>query len=183
MPGHAEESTGSDPDPTTFLYVSEEQKEIDQNKPYDPEKSCWIPDEKEGFIEGEIQATKGDLVTVCAGSETKDWKKDMVEEVNPPKFEKCEDMSDMTYLNGPSILHNLRSRFASKMIYTYSGPSCIMINPYKRYPIYTDRVVEIYQGKRRNEVPPHLFGISEDAYTNMLKGKLFIFLLTFTEII
>ena len=180
MAGYGDDSIGQDPDPTNFLYVSEDQKERDQNRPYEPEKSCWIPDEKEGFIAGEIQETKDDLVTVCAGTETKDWKKDMVAEANPPKFEKCDDMSEMTYLNGPSILHNLRSRFTYKLIYTYSGASCIMINPYKRYPIYTDRVVEIYKGKKRNEMPPHLFGISDDAYKNMLQGKLLIFFLTFT---
>ena len=27
-----------------------------------------------------------------------------------------------------------------------------MVNPYKRYPIYTHRVCKIYLGKRRNEV-------------------------------
>jgi len=45
-----------------------------------------------------------------------------------------------------------------------------VINPYKRYPIYTNRVVKIYQGKRRNEVPPHLFAISDGAYMNMMQG-------------
>ena len=166
-----EEGTGPDPDPTDFLYVSDEQKERDLSRPYDPDTSCWIPDEKDGFIEGEIMETKEDSFMVCSGTETKEWKKDMVESLNPPKFEKCEDMSEMIHLNTPSILYNLKSRFTNKLIYTYSGPSCIMINPYKRYPIYTDSVIEIYQGKRRNEVPPHLFGISNDAYSSMLQGK------------
>ena len=33
----------------------------------------------------------------------------------------------------------------------------VVINPYKRYPIYTHRVCKIYLGKRRNECPPHLW--------------------------
>jgi hypothetical protein len=57
-------STGPDPDPTEFLFVSLEQKRIDQTKPYDAKKACWVPDDKEGFILGEIRGTKGDLVTV-----------------------------------------------------------------------------------------------------------------------
>ena len=55
---------GEDPDPTPYLFVSLEQKRIDQTKPYDAKKACWVPDEKEGYLLGEIKATKGDLVTV-----------------------------------------------------------------------------------------------------------------------
>merc|ERR1712170_265670 len=55
---------------------------------------------------------------------------------------------------------------------TYSGLFCVVVNPYKRYPIYTQTVVKMYLGKRRNEVPPHLWAITETAYRNMLtNGK------------
>ncbi|XP_069185689.1 myosin heavy chain, muscle isoform X42 [Procambarus clarkii] len=172
MPGHiVMKSTGPDPDPTEYLYVSLEQKRIDQTKPYDAKKACWVPCEKEGFVLGEIQGTKGDLVTVgLSGGETKNFKKDLVNQVNPPKFEKCEDMSNLTYLNDASVLYNLKCRYVTKLIYTYSGLFCVAINPYKRYPIYTNRVVKIYQGKRRNEVPPHIFAISDGAYMDMLQN-------------
>lgn len=56
---------GDDPDPTPYLFVSLEQKRIDQTKPYDAKKACWVPDEAEGFLQGEIRGTKGDLVTVA----------------------------------------------------------------------------------------------------------------------
>ncbi|XP_035775720.1 myosin heavy chain, muscle-like isoform X1 [Anopheles albimanus] len=160
---------GEDPDPTPFLFISLEQKRIDQSKPYDAKKACWVPDEKEGYLLGEIKATKGDLVTVgLPGGETKDFKKDLVSQVNPPKYEKCEDMSNLTYLNDASVLHNLRQRYYAKLIYTYSGLFCVVINPYKRYPLYTNRCAKMYRGKRRNEVPPHLFAVSDGAYVNML---------------
>lgn len=51
---------------------------------------------------------------------------------------------------------------------TYSGLFCIVINPYKRWPLYTNRVAKMYRGKRRAEVPPHLFSVSDGAYVNML---------------
>ncbi|XP_026492059.1 myosin heavy chain, muscle isoform X40 [Vanessa tameamea] len=160
---------GEDPDPTPYLFVSLEQKRIDQSKPYDGKKACWVPDEKEGFVQGEIKATKGDLVTVnLPGGETKDFKKDLVAQVNPPKYEKCEDMSNLTYLNDASVLYNLKQRYYHKLIYTYSGLFCVAINPYKRFPVYTFRCAKLYRGKRRSEVPPHIFAISDGAYVNML---------------
>lgn len=59
-----QQQEGDDPDPTPYLFVSLEQKRIDQTKPYDAKKSCWVPDDKDGFVLGEIRGTKGDLVTV-----------------------------------------------------------------------------------------------------------------------
>ncbi|XP_041566301.1 myosin heavy chain, muscle isoform X8 [Drosophila elegans] len=158
-----------DEDPTPYLFVSLEQRRIDQSKPYDSKKSCWIPDEKEGYLLGEIKATKGDIVSVgLPGGETRDLKKDLLQQVNPPKYEKAEDMSNLTYLNDASVLHNLRQRYYNKLIYTYSGLFCVAINPYKRYPVYTNRCAKMYRGKRRNEVPPHIFAISDGAYVDML---------------
>ena len=77
-------------------------------------------------------------------------------------------MSNLTYLNEASVLHNLRARYQAKLIYvifeyfpsahltfvhqTYSGLFCVAVNPYKRYPIYTKTAVRLYLGKRRTEV-------------------------------
>ncbi|XP_011647039.1 myosin heavy chain, muscle isoform X22 [Pogonomyrmex barbatus] len=171
MPGQKAQE-GEDPDPTPYLFVSLEQKRIDQTKPYDAKKACWVPDEKEGYLLGEIKATKGDIVSVgLPGGETKQFRKDQLSQVNPPKFEKAEDMADLTYLNEASVLHNLKQRYYAKLIYTYSGLFCVAINPYKRFPVYTHRCAKLYRGKRRSEVPPHIFAISDGAYVNMLTNS------------
>merc|ERR550539_1332536 len=109
----------------------------------------------------------GTKATVMCGHEKKVFKSAEVGQVNPPKFEKCEDMANLTFLNDASVFWNLKVRFQAKMIYTYSGLFCIVVNPYKRYPIYTNTVVKMYLGKRKNEVPPHLWAITETAYSNM----------------
>ena len=77
-------------------------------------------------------------------------------------------MANLTFLNDASVFHNLKVRYQAKLIYTYSGLFCVVVNPYKRYPIYSQTVVKMYLGKRRNEVPPHLWAITETAYRNML---------------
>ncbi|XP_023210290.1 myosin heavy chain, muscle-like isoform X18 [Centruroides sculpturatus] len=166
------EAPSEDPDPTPYLFISREQKLKDQAKPYDGKKMVWIPDEKECYLFGNIQSTKGDMVTVeLEGGETRQVKKDLLQQVNPPKYEKCEDMSNLTYLNDASVLHNLKQRYVAQLIYTYSGLFCVAINPYKRFPIYTNRAVQIYKGRRRTEVPPHLFAIADGAYNNMLTNR------------
>jgi len=170
MPGN--EKLGAkkepDPDPAPYLFLTFEMKRADMVKPYDAKKSFWVPDGEGGFVEGLLDSENAGKVTVNINHEKKVFKKEQIQQVNPPKFEKCEDMSNLTYLNEASVLHNLRSRYQAKLIYTYSGLFCVAINPYKRYPIYTVSTVKIYLGKRRNEVPPHLFAISDTAYRNML---------------
>lgn len=40
-----------------------------------------------------------------------------VQRMNPPRFSKVEDMADLTCLNEASVLHNLRERYYSGLIY------------------------------------------------------------------
>lgn len=44
-------------------------------------------------------------------------KKENIFPMNPPKFEKVEDMADLTYLNDAAVLHNLKQRYYAKLIY------------------------------------------------------------------
>merc|ERR1719418_143060 len=118
-----------------------------------------------------LESNDGTKAVVMCGHEKKTFKSSEVGQVNPPKFEKVEDMANLTFLNDASVFWNLKVRFQAKLIYTYSGLFCIVVNPYKRYPIYTARVVKMYLGKRRNEVPPHLWAITETAYRNMLTNS------------
>jgi len=177
MPGHIKLVKGAvDPDPTEFLLPSIEMKRADQSKPYDAKKSVWIPDAKtHGYKEGLLES--GDLedpaskCVVAVGHEKFTHKAAEVGKVNPPKFEKVEDMVNLTFLNDASVFWNLKTRYQAKLIHTYSGLFVVVVNPYKRYPLYTHRVCKIYLGKRRNEVPPHLWAIAEGAYRDMLTNK------------
>ena len=51
-----------------------------------------------------------------------------------------------------------------RSLQTYSGLFCVVVNPYKRLPIYTEKIIELYKGKKRIEVPPHVFAITDCAY-------------------
>ena len=45
------------------------------------------------------------------------------------------------------------------------------VNPYKWLPVYDTHVVGIYTGKRRDEMPPHVFSISDNAYNDMIRDR------------
>merc|ERR1719288_462798 len=97
--------------------------------------------------------------------------KDDMQKMNPPKYDKEEDMADLTCLNEASVLHNVKERYYSGLIYTYSGLFCVVVNPYVRLPIYTEKIIELYKGKKRHEVPPHVFAITDTAYRSMLQDR------------
>jgi myosin heavy chain 6/7 len=154
-----------------YLLVPREEKIKASAQPFDGKKNTWVPNAKAGFIKGEIKSTKGDIVTVNTVDGDADFKKDELQQMNPPKYDRTDDMADLTYLNDASVLHNLRERYASWMIYTYSGLFCVVINPYKRLPVYTLKMVYYYRGKKKNEVPPHLYCIADTAYANMIRDR------------
>ncbi|TPP57426.1 Non-muscle myosin II heavy chain [Fasciola gigantica] len=136
-------------------------------------KLVWIPDDKQGFVAAAVLASEGEELTVQITDSGKKCKlhRDVVQKMNPPKYEKAEDMANLTYLNEASVLHNLRSRYFSGMIYTYSGLFCVVVNPYKRLPIYNDDIIEWYKGRKRHERPPHIYSIADSAYRNMLQDR------------
>ncbi|CAF0942947.1 unnamed protein product [Didymodactylos carnosus] len=155
-----------------YLRLTSDEKIKLQSQPFDAKKQCWVPDAKECFVEGNIESTKGEEVTVVKDKGEKVVvKKDDIQQMNPPKFEMYDDMANLTYLNDASVLHNLRTRYKNWLIYTYSGLFCVVINPFKRLPIYTMPVVMMYRGKKPNEVPPHLYAVSDNAYANMLRDR------------
>uniref|UniRef100_A0A8C4ZHN4 Myosin, heavy chain 10, non-muscle n=2 Tax=Gadus morhua TaxID=8049 RepID=A0A8C4ZHN4_GADMO len=161
-------------DPERYLFV-------DRAVVYNPatqadwtaKKLVWIPSERHGFEAAGIREERGDEVVVELAENGKKAvvNKDDIQKMNPPKFSKVEDMAELTCLNEASVLHNLKDRYYSGLIYTYSGLFCVVINPYKNLPIYSENIIEMYRGKKRHEMPPHIYAISESAYRCMLQDR------------
>uniref|UniRef100_A0A1W7RA51 Myosin heavy chain, non-muscle n=1 Tax=Hadrurus spadix TaxID=141984 RepID=A0A1W7RA51_9SCOR len=136
-------------------------------------KLIWVPHEINGFVSASIKADRGDEyeVEIIETGRRSMVSKDDVQKMNPPKFTKVEDMAELTCLNEASVLYNLKDRYYSGLIYTYSGLFCVVVNPYKKLPIYTEKVIELYKGKKRHEVPPHVFAVTDWAYRSMLQDR------------
>lgn len=77
------------------------------------------------------------------------------------------DMTLLTTISNEAINENLQKRWQNGEIYTYIGGVLISVNPFKDLGIYTDTMVQLYKGKNRLEVPPHVFSIAESSYYNM----------------
>ncbi|XP_059341717.1 myosin-1B-like isoform X1 [Ammospiza nelsoni] len=155
-----------------YLRKSEKERIAAQNKPFDAKTSVFVVHAKESFVKGTITSKESGKVTVkTEGGETLTVKEDQIFSMNPPKYDKIEDMAMMTHLHEPAVLYNLKERYAAWMIYTYSGLFCVTVNPYKWLPVYNPEVVLAYRGKKRQEAPPHIFSISDNAYQFMLTDR------------
>ncbi|KAF1516996.1 Myosin-1B, partial [Eudyptula albosignata] len=155
-----------------YLRKSEKERIEAQNKPFDAKTSVFVVHAKESYVKSTIQSKEAGKVTVkTEGGETLTVKDDQIFSMNPPKYDKIEDMAMMTHLHEPAVLYNLKERYAAWMIYTYSGLFCVTVNPYKWLPVYNPEVVLAYRGKKRQEAPPHIFSISDNAYQFMLTDR------------
>ncbi|TWW70437.1 Myosin-2 Myosin heavy chain 2 [Takifugu flavidus] len=155
-----------------YLRKPEKERLEAQNRPFDARTACFVPDAKELYVKGIVQSREGGQVIVkTQADETVKVKEEDCLPMNPPKYDKIEDMAMMTHLNEPSVLFNLKERYAAWMIYTYSGLFCATVNPYKWLPVYDPQVVAAYRGKKRMEAPPHIFSVSDNAYQNMLTDR------------
>ncbi|XP_026209800.1 myosin-1B-like isoform X6 [Anabas testudineus] len=150
-----------------YLRKSERERIAAQNVPFDAKTAVFVPDSKQEYVKAKIISQDGSQVTV----ETGIGKVDDIRPMNPPKFDKIEDMALLTHLHEPAVLFNLKERYAAWMIYTYSGLFCVTVNPYKWLPVYNPQVVAGYRGKKRQEAPPHIFSISDNAYQYMLTDR------------
>jgi myosin heavy subunit len=56
-----------------------------------------------------------------------------------------DDLIELTHLHEPAILHALRLRYDSNIIYTSTGPILIAVNPFKPMDLYSEDTMETYR--------------------------------------
>lgn len=81
------------------------------------------------------------------------------------------DLTALSYLHEPAVLHNLKVRFVeSRIIYTYCGIILVAVNPYKELHVYGDAVIHAYSGQNMGDMDPHIFAVAEEAYKQMARN-------------
>ncbi|QDZ18026.1 heavy chain of myosin [Chloropicon primus] len=90
---------------------------------------------------------------------------------NPSFLEGTSDLTNLTYLNEPSVLHNVRLRYERDEIYTRAGNVLVAVNPFKQLPIYTEEVARAYESGPSDQ-GPHIFEIAQRSYGELFEtGK------------
>ncbi|XP_034629934.1 unconventional myosin-Vb [Trachemys scripta elegans] len=141
----------------------------------------WIPDPDEVWRSGEIikDYKEGDKSlhlkfeddTIC--DYPVDLKTNQLPFLRNPDILVGEnDLTALSYLHEPAVLHNLKVRFLeSNHIYTYCGIVLVAINPYEQLPIYEQDVIYAYSGQNMGDMDPHIFAVAEEAYKQMARDE------------
>ena len=139
---------------------------------------CWFrnPDSASdevyilGSVVGETEDGSGDMMVKLDNKKQHAVNPADIFKANPDGFI-APDNTMLIHLSEATLLANLRSRFASKEIYTLTGSILLAMNPFEALPIYSETLMEGYKAKKLGKAPPHVYGISEEAYQTLSKTR------------
>ncbi|CAI4054502.1 myosin 4 SKDI_01G0420 [Saccharomyces kudriavzevii IFO 1802] len=148
---------------------------------------CWYPHKEQGWIGGEVTKNEffegtyhlelaledGETVSIDSNSLENDNHNPALPALrNPPILESTDDLTALSYLNEPAVLHAIKKRYLDSQIYTYSGIVLIAANPFDKVDhLYSREMIQSYFSKRKDELEPHLFAIAEEAYRFMIHER------------
>ncbi|KAK2835694.1 hypothetical protein Q5P01_016178 [Channa striata] len=147
---------------------------------YTKDASVWIPDPDDVWVLAHIlqdynPGEKHLLLQLSSGKEVPypvGTSSDLPPLGNPDILEGENDLTALSFLHEPAVLHNLRVRFLDySSIYTYCGIVLVAINPYEQLPIYGEEVIDAYSGQDMADMEPHIFSVAEDAYRTMTREE------------
>ncbi|XP_034497058.1 unconventional myosin-XVIIIa isoform X17 [Ailuropoda melanoleuca] len=143
---------------------------------YETEK-VWLV-HKEGFSLGsqlkseELSAPEGKVrVKLDHDGAILDVDEDDVEKANAPSCDRLEDLASLVYLNESSVLHTLRQRYGASLLHTYAGPSLLVLSPRGAPAVYSEKVMHMFKGCRREDMAPHIYAVAQTAYRAMLMSR------------
>ncbi|XP_010771210.1 uncharacterized protein [Notothenia coriiceps] len=143
---------------------------------YNKEK-VWLV-HKDGFsIATLLKAKAGSLpegkvkIRLESDGSLLDVDEDDVEKANPPMFDRVEDLASLQYLNESSVMHSLRQRYGGNLVHTHSGPNMVVVNPICAPSMYSEKVMQMFKGCRREDTAPHIYSMAQAAYRNLLTTR------------
>ncbi|KAK5295314.1 class II myosin, partial [Cryomyces antarcticus] len=144
---------------------------IEGENDFSGKRYVWLKDATAAFVRGWIveELGEGRILVQCDDGSQRKEALESVDKVNPAKFDKADDMAELTHLNEASVVHNLHMRYQADLIYTYSGLFLVTVNPYCPLPIYTRDYINMYRGRSRDDTKPHIFAIADEAFRNLVE--------------
>ncbi|KAI9875883.1 MAG: hypothetical protein M1830_007846, partial [Pleopsidium flavum] len=145
--------------------------QIEGENDFSGKRYVWLRDPQVAFVRGWVIEDHGDgqLLVQCDDGGQREVDVNSVDKVNPAKFDKADDMAELTHLNEASVVHNLHMRYQADLIYTYSGLFLVTVNPYCPLPIYTNEYINMYKGRSREDMKPHIYAMADGAFRNLVE--------------
>lgn len=100
-----------------------------------------------------------------------DVDEDDIEKANAPSCDRLEDLASLVYLNESSVLHTLRQRYGASLLHTYAGPSLLVLSTRGAPAVYSEKVMHMFKGCRREDMAPHIYAVAQTAYRAMLMSR------------
>ncbi|OLN96356.1 Myosin type-2 heavy chain 1 [Colletotrichum chlorophyti] len=143
---------------------------IEGENDFSGKRYVWLKDPQAAFVRGWVVEELGNnnILVQCDDGTQREVDAESVDKVNPAKFDKANDMAELTHLNEASVVHNLHMRYQADLIYTYSGLFLVTVNPYCPLPIYTNEYINMYKGRSREDTKPHIFAMADHAFRNLV---------------
>ena len=150
---------------------SDQIKGIEGENDFSGKRYVWLKNEDKAFVKGWVveELDGGHLLVQCDDGIQREAHADSVDKVNPAKFDKADDMAELTHLNEASVVHNLHMRYQSDLIYTYSGLFLVTVNPYCPLSIYSNEYIKMYKGQSREDTRPHIYAMADQAFRNLVE--------------
>ncbi|PGH27808.1 hypothetical protein AJ80_00596 [Polytolypa hystricis UAMH7299] len=150
---------------------ADEIRGIEGDNDFSGKRYVWLRDAVNAFVRGLVidERPDGQLLVQCDDGREREVDLANVDKVNPAKFDKADDMAELTHLNEGSVIHNLHTRYKSDLIYTYSGLFLVTVNPYCPLPIYTNEYIKLYKGQSKEDTRPHIFAMADQAFRNLVE--------------
>lgn len=163
------------------------------NKPLDttnlwlkPNQNCWFSTETPLEPYNKAILLTFDLKSNKARINIKPLEKEAIIDISIDNLlERCsneqlyEDLVNIECLNEAELLTNLRSRFMNNEdIFTYVGPTLLIINPYKQMSeTFSIQNLALYQKEVHNtgftlkDFKPHIYAISADTFKKLFENQ------------
>ncbi|KAK4439890.1 Myosin-2 [Sesamum alatum] len=129
--------------------------------------SVWCRLHNGVWESGQIQSTSGEKASVLLsdGSVVTVPTQELLP-ANPDILEGVDDLIQLSYLNEPSVLHNLHYRFSQDILYSKAGPVLVAVNPFKDIQLYGDDFITAYRQNLLDS--PHVYAVADAAYNEMM---------------
>uniref|UniRef100_A0A8D0A0K6 Myosin XVIIIAa n=1 Tax=Sander lucioperca TaxID=283035 RepID=A0A8D0A0K6_SANLU len=165
------------PNECSSPYMGKTEEQITAERAWYNTEPVWLV-HKDGFSMATLLKTEaGSLpegkvkIRLESDGSLLDVDEDDVEKANPPMFDRVEDLASLQYLNESSVMHSLRQRYGGNLVHTHAGPNMVVVNPISAPSMYSEKVMQMFKGCRREDTAPHIYSMAQAAYRNLLTTR------------